>query len=155
MTLSGFVLLTSHTTTTPSCDATANFDPLDENAVENDAGTGPFGWRLYKYGETVVIYGARDSLVVWVNVIRAPPVIRWRYTSGESPTDNNVLPSGDIDAVVDGYYGPFRDFESAYNDLLARPASTSQQLLVALGYCPRFSRYAQRHRRIYPCGHGY
>ena len=38
-TLSGFVLRTSHTTTAPSCDPTANFEQSAENAVENDAGT--------------------------------------------------------------------------------------------------------------------
>lgn len=38
-TFSGFVLRTSHTTTAPSCDPTANLDPSVENAVENDAGT--------------------------------------------------------------------------------------------------------------------
>ena len=37
-TFSGFVLRTSHTTTTPSWEATANLDPSAENAVENDAG---------------------------------------------------------------------------------------------------------------------
>ena len=37
-TRSGFVLRTSQTTTTPSCDATANFDPSAENALEKDAG---------------------------------------------------------------------------------------------------------------------
>ena len=36
----GFVLRTSHTTTTPSWDATANFDPLAEKEDEKDAGTG-------------------------------------------------------------------------------------------------------------------
>jgi hypothetical protein len=36
-TLSGFVLLTSQTTTTPSCDPTANFVPSAEKEVEKDA----------------------------------------------------------------------------------------------------------------------
>jgi len=35
----GFQLRTSQTATMPSCEATANFDPQAENAVENDAGT--------------------------------------------------------------------------------------------------------------------
>lgn len=104
MTFNGFVLRTSHTTTTPSCDATANFEPFAENAVENDAGTGFVAWydeyMLYEYDGMAVIYGESDSFIMCEKVTRAPPVTRCKYTSGESPTERSVRPSGEMDAAA-------------------------------------------------------
>lgn len=38
-------------------------------------------------------------VVIGENVTCAPPVIRWKYTLLESPTERRVRPSGDIEAV--------------------------------------------------------
>lgn len=45
-----------------------------------------------------MIYGDNDNFVICVKRTCAPPVMRCRYTSGESPTDSRVRPSGDSDA---------------------------------------------------------
>jgi hypothetical protein len=67
---SGFVLRTSHTTSTPSCDATAYFEPSEEKAVENDAARDDEG---YMNGETSG--GGRASVDIKEKFMRAPPVI--------------------------------------------------------------------------------
>lgn len=92
-TFNGFVLRTSHTTTEPSCDATANLVPLSENAVENEAAR-----LVVKYSDDGSA-GGMARVVIGVNERREPPDIRWRNTCVESPTDNNVRPSGDRDAI--------------------------------------------------------
>lgn len=38
-------------------------------------------------------------VIIGEKVTRAPPVIRWKYTLLESPTERRVRPSGDIEAV--------------------------------------------------------
>lgn len=40
------------------------------------------------------------SFAYGVNVIREPPVRPCRYTCGESPTESNVRPSGEIEATI-------------------------------------------------------
>lgn len=88
---------TSHTATMPSCDATANLEPDGENAVQKDAGS-----ALLLCTRCALGGGSKGGRVSWargVNVIREPPVIPWRYTWGESPTERSVRPSGEIDAV--------------------------------------------------------
>ena len=88
---------TSQTATMPSCEATANLEPDGENAVQKDAGSALPLCTGYALGG-----GSKGGRVSWargVNVMRAPPVIPWRYTWGESPTDRSVRPSGEIDAV--------------------------------------------------------
>ena len=78
-------------------------EPLAENAVENDAGTveAECGWVMTNVGGALM-YGESENLLMRVNESRAPPVIRWRYTSGESPTESSVRPSGEIEAMVNG-----------------------------------------------------
>lgn len=65
----GFVLRTSQTATMPSCDATANFIPFAENAVENDAASDDGEWN------GVASTGGRDRVTICENVILPPPVI--------------------------------------------------------------------------------
>lgn len=91
-TLSGFVLRTSHTTRTPSCDATANFRPSAENAVENDAA------KDEGYENSALSGAGMLSDRMGVNDRRAPPAIWCTYTLEESPTDRSVRPSGDMEA---------------------------------------------------------
>lgn len=57
--------------TAPSCDATANFVPFEEKAVENEA------VRLddILYGQDTS-GGGRVRVVIGVNVSREPPEIR-------------------------------------------------------------------------------
>lgn len=88
---------TSHTATIPSCDATANLEPSGEKAVQKEAGRALPLCTGYALGG-----GSKGGSVSWargVKVIRAPPVMPWRYTWGESPTERSVRPSGEIDAV--------------------------------------------------------
>lgn len=40
------------------------------------------------------------SFAYGVNVMREPPVRPCRYTCGESPTESNVRPSGEIEATI-------------------------------------------------------
>jgi hypothetical protein len=70
--LRGLELRTSQTTTEPSCDATANFVPFEEKAVENEAARVDDVW----YSEEST--GGMDRVVIGVKVRREPPERRWR-----------------------------------------------------------------------------
>ena len=70
--------------------------PQDEKAVENDAG--PPEYDVLSDESDVGI----ESWASGEKVMRAPPLRAWRYTYGESPTESNVLPSGDIDEWLTG-----------------------------------------------------
>ena len=98
-TFSGFVLRTSHTTTTPSCEPTANFDPSAEKAVEKDAGIEDTCGKPPATSCGCWMNDDSESVAMGASVILDPPVILCRYTSGESPTHNNVRPSGEMEAV--------------------------------------------------------
>ena len=77
-TFNGLVLRTSQTTTTPSWDATANFDPSAENEVEKDAGIDDTCEKPPVTSCECWIYEDRESVAMGANVIRDPPVILWR-----------------------------------------------------------------------------
>lgn len=89
-TLRGFELRTSQTATAPSCEATAYLLPSAEKAVEKDATSAG-----EKKGLEV---GGRVRVAMGTAVTCAPPVMRWRKTFDESPTERSVRPSGDIEA---------------------------------------------------------
>lgn len=101
----GFVLLTSHTATTPSWLATANLLPSPLKAVEKAAAKEVYDDGGYtgddddEYARGEESGGGMVSVVIGWNVIRAPPVIWWKYILLESPTERRVRPSGEIDAT--------------------------------------------------------
>ena len=97
-TLSGFVLRTSQTTTTPSWDATANLEPSAENAVEKDAGMDETCERPPLASCECWMCAESESVAIGANESREPPVMRCRCTSDESPTQSSVRPSGDTEA---------------------------------------------------------
>ena len=69
-TFNGFVLRTSQTATRPSCEATANFEPSSEKAVEKDA--------ISEGGMYTDGGGVEDgslSVAIGENEMREPPVI--------------------------------------------------------------------------------